>query len=122
MKSKKKLLEETGTNVEISTICRFIKKSNFTQKKIQLIAKQRSDELRAYYYYDMLVFKGHPEMLIFVDETGTDRRNCLRHFGYSLQGQPAISHQLLVQGRRVSAIAAISTNGLLDCYCCCVSY
>ena len=113
---KKQLIEETGTDVDISTICRFIKNSNFTRKRIQVIAKQRSDELRAYYYYDMLIFKGHSEMLIFVDETGADQRNCLRCFGYSLQGQPAISHQLLVRGQRVSAIAAISTNGLLDCY------
>ena len=27
-----------------------------------------------------------PEMLIFVDETGCDRRDAMRRFGYSLKG------------------------------------
>ena len=58
---------------------------------------------------------GHPEMLVFVDETGADRRNCLRRFGYSLRGRPAVSKKLLVRGQRVSAIASMSTDGILDC-------
>ena len=34
----------------------------------------------------MQIFNGHPEMLIFVDETGAaDRRNYLRRFGYSIR-------------------------------------
>ena len=60
----------------------------------------------------MSVFRGHPEMLVFVDETGADRRDCMRRFEYSLRGRPAISHKLLVRGQQVSAIAAMS--GVLD--------
>ena len=56
------------------------------------------------------------EMLVFVDETGADRRNCLRRFEYSLRGKPAVSKKLLVHGQRVLAIAAMSTEGILDCY------
>ena len=55
-------------------------------------------------------------MFVFVDETGADRRNCLRRYGYSIRGRPAVSTKLLVRGQRVSAIAAISMEGLLDCY------
>lgn len=54
-------------------------------------------------------------MLVFVDEAGADRRNCLRRFGYSLRGRPATSKKLLVPGQRVSAIASVSTEG-------CVTY
>lgn len=79
-----------------------------------LVAKQRSEVQRAEYLHDMYVFYGHPEMLVFVDETGADRRNCLRRFGYSLRCRPAISKKLLVHGR-VSAITSMSTNGILDC-------
>ena len=64
----------------------------------------------------MQIFNGHPEMLIFVDETGADRRNCLRRFGYSIRGKPPVSKKLLVRGQRVNAIAAISTSGVLDCH------
>jgi transposase len=80
-----------------------------------LVAKQRSELQRAEYLHDMQVFCGHPEMLVFVDETGADRRNCIRRFGYSLRGRPAVSRKLLVRGQRVSAIAAMSTHGILDC-------
>ena len=37
----------------------------------------------------MEVHKGHPELLVFVDETGTDRRDSMRRFGYSVRGKPA---------------------------------
>ena len=71
-----------------------------------LYAIQRSELARSQYLTDMSVFRGHPEMLVFVDETGADRRDCMRHFGYSLRCRPAISHRLLVRGQRgVSAIA-----------------
>ncbi len=56
-------------------------------------------------------------MFVFVDETGADRRNCLRRYGYSIRGRPAASTKLLVRlVQRVSAIAAIFMEGLLDCY------
>lgn len=110
------LITETGTCVDVSTIWRFLQVSNFTRQKMVMVAKQRSDLLRAEYLLDMQVFHGHPEMLVFVDETGADRRNCMRRFGYSLRGKPAVSRKLLVRGQRVSAIAAMSTAGILDCY------
>ena len=53
-------------------------------------------------------------MFIFVDETGADRRNILRKYGYSIQGKPAQKHTWLVRGERVSGIAIISVSGLLD--------
>ena len=62
----------------------------------------------------MQVFHGHPEMLVFVDETGADRRNYRRRFGYSLQGRHAVSKKLLVSGR-VLAIISMSIDGIVDC-------
>ena len=78
------LIQETGTDVDTSTIWRFLQTSNITRQKMVMVAKQRSEVQRAEYLHDMQVFHGHPEMLVFVDETGADRRNCLRRFGYSL--------------------------------------
>ncbi len=48
---------------------------------------------------------------IFIDETGCDRRNALRKYGY---GVPVKCQKLLVRGERVSAIAAMSINGIVD--------
>ena len=49
-----------------------------------------------------------PELLVFIDETGADRRNTIRKYGYSVRGKPARSHKLLCQGQHISVIA-------LDC-------
>ena len=54
-------------------------------------------------------FCGHSE--VFVDETRTDRR-----FRYSLREKPGVSKKVLVRGQRVSTIAAMLTEGILDCY------
>ena len=75
------LISETGTQVDVSTIWKFLQTSNITRQKMVLVAKQRSDFLRAEYVEDMQIFSGHPEMLIFVDEMGKGRRNCMRRFG-----------------------------------------
>ena len=53
-------------------------------------------------------------MLIFLDETGADRRNYLRKFGYSVRGIPARQHAMFVRGQRVSAIAVMSIKGIID--------
>jgi len=75
-----------------------------------LYAIQRSELACSQYLTDMSVFRGHPEMLVFVDETGADRKDCMRRFVYSLRGWPAMSHKLLVRGQQVSAIAAMHSD------------
>ena len=64
------------------------------------------------YLLDVSVYD--PGMLIFLDETGTDQRGAVRRFGYSLRGNPLQKESFLVRGKRMSAIAMISINGLLD--------
>ena len=106
----------TGTLVDVSTIMRFLHDSGFTRQKMIIRATQQSAILRAQYLSDMTVYNGHPEMFVFVDETGSDRRDCMRRFGYSVRGKPAVSEKLLWRGQRASAICAISMEGVLDCY------
>ena len=50
-------------------------------------------------------------MFIFLDETVTDRQNA-----YSFRGKPAVAQKLLVREHHVSAIAIMSTIGVLDCH------
>ena len=50
-------------------------------------------------------------MFVFIDETGADRRNTLRKYGYSLHRKPATKEALLVRGVRVSAIACLTIIG-----------
>jgi len=103
-----------GTAVSEETIMRFLKASGFTRKKLQHTAIQRSEDARARYLLEMGMYK--PEMLVFVDESGTDRRDAMRRFGYSLRGRPCIVKSLLARGKRVSVIAALAVDSVLDFY------
>ena len=109
---QQELYETTGTDVGPSAIRHFFQRGGFSRQKLKLVAKQRDDFLRARFSCDVAMYK--PEMLIFLDETGSDKRNSLRKYGYSLRGKPAVSHKLMVHGKRVSAIALMSVCGMLD--------
>ena len=102
-----------GVEVSLSTICQFLHKSGFSHQKMVLIAKQRDEQLRAIFTMDVSLYSS--EMFVFLDETGADRWNTIRKYGYSIRGIPARCHRLLARGKRISAIAMISVEGLLDC-------
>ena len=52
----------------------------FSRKKIQHIALQRLLSQRAAYMADISLFSRN--MLVWVDETGCDKRDMLRRYGY----------------------------------------
>ena len=99
-------------DVSTSTICTFLHDHGFSRQKLRNVALQQDVFLREQYILDISVYS--PEMFVFVDETGADRRNLLRKYGYSLRGRPAQNHSLLIRGERVSAIACMSMEGILD--------
>ena len=111
---QKDLNEATGTSVSLATICRTVHRLGFTRKRVQKIALQQSDNLRAKYMAEISVFS--PEMLVWVDETGSDRRNAVRSYGYSLQGMRAQSYQFRVGGCGISAVGIMTTEGIEDAY------
>ena len=98
--------------VSLSAICKFLHQSGLTRQKMITTASQRDELLREQFISDVSVY--NPDMLVFIDETGADRRNLLRSHGYSIRGKPLRNHTLLVRGERVSAVACISIAGLLD--------
>jgi transposase len=66
------LQQSTGTDVSEPMVCRFLQKAGFTRTKIQHVASQQSEECRAHFSAEMQQYR--PDMFVFVDETGTDRR------------------------------------------------
>ena len=50
---------------------------------------------------------------MFLDETGTDSRDAVCTYGYSIRGKPLQAQKLLVRGEHVSAIAEMSMNGII---------
>ena len=80
---------------------------------MKLIAIQQSEELRAKYVAEISQYS--PNMLVFLDKTGSTRKDAIRKFGYySLRGMPCYSTKLLAKGKQVSAIAALSLEGVVD--------
>ena len=108
---REELKSQYGLDVSISTIYNCLKK-NFTRKKMQLIALQRDESARNTFVREVALYKAY--FIIFVDETGCDRRNALRKYGYSVRGKPPRCQKLLVRGQRISVIAAMTVRGILD--------
>ena len=62
------LFQATGVWVSASTVCRTISEHGFTHNKVEVIALQRRIE----YMAEISLF--NPDMLIWIDETGSDKR------------------------------------------------
>ena len=105
-----KIKETTGMVVSGPTVCKVIRRNGFTRKKLMKIATQRSLELRGAFMANILQFPR--DFFVWVDETGTDRRDQLRKFGYSVRGLPAVSEHFLTRGNRISAMVAMSADGV----------
>ena len=94
-----------------STVCRTLRRLGYTRKKVQQIARQRCQEFRGAFLAQVLQFPR--DFFVWVDETGCDLRTNIRRFGYSLLGQSPQYTRLLTRGKRISAICAMSSEGLV---------
>ena len=68
-------LKDYGIEVSESTISNFLHRSGFNDQRMVLIAKQRDEDLRMAFANDVSMYDS--EMLVFIDETGADRRNTI---------------------------------------------
>ena len=109
---QRKFFDMFGVEISVSTICRTLKFMGCSRQRIQYVALQRSDVYRARYMAEIAMYD--PAMLVFIDETGSDRRNGQRRRGYSVRGIPPRDHRLLIRGVRYSGIAVMSLEGLHD--------
>ncbi len=55
-------------------------------------------------------------MVLWVDQSGCDRRSTLHKYGYVIQGQPPQDYTLVLRSKCYSAIGIISTAGVEDGY------
>ena len=103
------LLCSSGKWVHASTICHTIKEQGLTHEKVHTLALQQ----RRQFQYMAEVSMFHPDMLIWIDETGSERRNSMQKYGYSLGSTPAQVFQLHIGGKRISIL---TTRGIEDVY------
>ena len=111
---QQQLLEAYGIQIHVSTICRTLKFMGCTRQCIRHVALQQSEVLRAKFMAEVSVYD--PNMLIWIDESGCDRRNSTRKYGYSIRGIRPVDHRILIRGTRYSAIPVMSVGGIHDVF------
>ena len=97
-------LDHLSCNKEVPAV-------GFTRLKLQYVALQQRIKFIAEV---MVVF--HYSMMLWIDETGCDRRNALHKYAYGIRGQRPRDHQLQARGVRYSAIGVLSSDGINDVY------
>ena len=91
---QRELEELLLVDISTSTICKFIHQSGLTRQKLRNVALQQDAFQREQFKSDVTVYTA--DMFVLIDETGADRRNTLRKYGYSVRGRPALNHSLLI--------------------------
>ena len=79
------IIRHNGPFVNYGHICRLLKRYGYTRKIIRRIALQRSVDVRSLYLAQSYMYDSR--CFIWLDETGNDRRNFLRKYGYALRAQ-----------------------------------
>jgi transposase len=106
-----KIVELTGIQISASTICRIIHRNGLTRKKIQQIALQRNTGYRGQFMAEVQYHR--TDQFVWIDETGSDRKDHIRKSGYALRGERPVYHRILHRGKRISAIAAMASDGIV---------
>ena len=75
------LADQTGADLSLTAIWRFLHRIGFTRQRLRVAALQRDEFLRS----------------------------------HNVRGKPLVTHKFLFRGERISAIAFMSVNGMLDC-------
>ena len=110
---QQELHQSTGTWASISTIFGTLRRLDFTRKRLRHVALQRSDTKRAEFMEEMRYFRANI-MIVWLDETGSDRRNARRRYGYHLRGMTPVDFRLTVHGIRLSSVGIMSVRGIED--------
>ena len=106
-----KVTEATGVQLSASTVCKLLQRHGYSRKIIRQVAKQRSEEQRGIFM--ARTFPYPRNFFVWLDETGSDCRSHTRKYGYSLKGVTPIYHRHLVRGKRISSVAAMSSQGVM---------
>jgi hypothetical protein len=83
----------------------------WTRKIIHRIAQQRNADLRDFYLHRISKYKSY--QLVFVDESGCDRRAGQRRWGWSLKGSSPVEITKFSRGKRWHILPAYVQDGIL---------
>jgi transposase len=105
------LYDEFNVLVTTSTISRALKSIGWTKKTTRHIAKERNADLRDYYLYNLSAFCSYH--LVYVDESGCDKRIGFRRTGWAPLGVAPVQVARFHRDRRYQILPAYTQEGVL---------
>lgn len=105
------LLEEFDVEVSTLTISRMLKAEGWSKKTMRRKAKEQSADLRDKYMHELSAFALHH--LLYIDESGCDRRVGFRWKGWSPVGTTPVQTERFHRGHRYHILPAYTQDGIL---------
>lgn len=105
------LCNEFDVLVSTYTISRALQSHGWTKKVARWIAQERNADLRDYYLYQLSDFRSYH--LVYIDESGCDKRAGFRRTGWSPRGVAPIQVSRFQRGQRYQILPVYCQNGIL---------
>lgn len=105
------LYDEFDILVNISAVSRALASAGWTKKATRQVAKGRNADLRDYYLHNLSDFKSYH--LVYVDESGCDKRIGFRRTGWSPLGVAPVQIAQFHRDRRYQILPAYTQDGIL---------
>ncbi|KAF6836800.1 hypothetical protein CMUS01_05280 [Colletotrichum musicola] len=105
------LYRHFGTRISERSIGRTLRSIGWTRKTIRRIAQQRDDDLRDHYLHRISQYQSY--QLVFVDESGCDRRAGYRRWGWSPKGSSPVEITKFSRGKRWHILPAYAQDGIV---------
>lgn len=105
------LQEKFDRKVSERSIGRALHSCGWNRKVIRRIAQQRDPDLRDYYLHRMAQYESYH--LVFVDESGCDKRAGYRRWGWSLKGTTPVLVTKFSRGKRWHILPAYTQDGII---------
>jgi transposase len=94
-----------------STISRSLKRAGWSKKVARRIAQEQNADLRDMYQYDLSEYED--KQVVYVDETGCDKRAGYRRMGWSPFGVTPVQVARFQRGQRYHILPAYTCDGIL---------
>lgn len=107
------LYQERGVFVSIPTLCRTLRRLDFTRKIVSARALERNDLLRSAFMNKIADEVPDPNMMMFVDEAARNRRSSMRPRGWARMGMRCVQRRFFVRGDRYSILPILSLDGII---------
>lgn len=105
------LWDDFGVQVSQSSIQRALAKAGWSRKVSRQVAKERNADIRDYYLHNLSSFRSYH--LVYVDESGCDRRVGFRRTAWSPKGVTPVQISRLRQGQRYQILPAYAQDGII---------